>query len=121
MVAMHPFLSTLQTRVVAAAFRLRQATQAKACGYRISPVTENFRFLLLFFFFDFLAASFSFAHTADPTPHLHKEQLAPISAIVKKEIRQGKIPGAVVIIGTREKVLTGALSGTGLSNRINSP
>ena len=38
-------------------------------------------------------------------PHLRKEQLAPISAIVKKEIRKGKIPGAVVIIGTREKVL----------------
>ena len=36
---------------------------------------------------------------------LRKEQLAPISAIVKKEIRKGKIPGAVVIIGTREKVL----------------
>ena len=52
-----------------------------------------------------ISASFSFAHATDPTPHLRKEQLAPISAIVKKEIRKGNIPGAVVIIGTREKVL----------------
>ena len=106
MVAMHPFLATLQTRVVAAAFRLRQSTQAKARCYRISPVTENFCvFLLFFLFIDFLGTAFSFAQAADPPPHLHNEQLAPISAIVKKEIRQGKIPGAVVIIGTRGKVL----------------
>ena len=63
------------------------------------------RFLLLFFFLHCISTSFSFAHAADPTPHLRKEQLTPISAIVKKEIRAGKIPGAVVIIGTREKVL----------------
>jgi uncharacterized protein YbbC (DUF1343 family)/CubicO group peptidase (beta-lactamase class C family) len=62
--------------------------------------------LVFFLFIDFLvAASLSFAHAADPSSHLHKEQLAPISAIVKKEIRKGNIPGAVVIIGTREKIL----------------
>jgi uncharacterized protein YbbC (DUF1343 family)/CubicO group peptidase (beta-lactamase class C family) len=63
------------------------------------------RFLLLFFFLNCISASFSSANAADPTRHLRKEQFAPISAIVKKEIRKGNIPGAVVIIGTREKVL----------------
>ena len=38
-------------------------------------------------------------------PALRTEQLAPISAIVKKEIRKGRIPGAVVLIGNRNKVL----------------
>jgi uncharacterized protein YbbC (DUF1343 family)/CubicO group peptidase (beta-lactamase class C family) len=105
MVAIRRFIATLQSRVVAAGFSLRQTTQAKACGYGSSPVTERFRFLLFFFFIDLVAASFSFAHAADPSPHLRKEQLAPISAIVKKEIRRGNIPGAVVIIGTPEKIL----------------
>ena len=98
---MYSCLVTLQSRVVAAAFRLRNSTQAKACGYR----TPYVRFLLFFFFFDLIATALSFAYAADSAPHLRKEQLAPISAIVKKEIRQGKIPGAVVIIGAREKIL----------------
>ena len=105
MVAIYSCLVALQSRVVAAAFRLRNSTQAKACGYNVSPVTERFRYLLFFLLFDIIAASFSFAHAADPTRHLRKEQFAPISAIVKKEIRKRNIPGAVVIIGTREKVL----------------
>jgi len=31
----------IQSKVVAAAFRLRQSTQAEACGYKIPPVTEG--------------------------------------------------------------------------------
>ena len=32
---------SIQSLVVAAAFRLRQATQAEACDYQIPPVTEG--------------------------------------------------------------------------------
>ncbi len=34
-----------------------------------------------------------------------RSSLLPFLRLLKKEIRQGKIPGAVVIIGTREKIL----------------
>lgn len=39
------------------------------------------------------------------TPSLNKEHLSPITAVVKKEIRRGKVPGAAVIIGNQKKVL----------------
>jgi uncharacterized protein YbbC (DUF1343 family)/CubicO group peptidase (beta-lactamase class C family) len=35
---------------------------------------------------------------------LRKQQLSPISDLVKKEVREGRIPGAVVLVGDREKV-----------------
>ncbi len=38
-------------------------------------------------------------------PRLHKRQLEPIGRIVGKEIQSGRIPGAVVLIGSRQKVL----------------
>jgi uncharacterized protein YbbC (DUF1343 family)/CubicO group peptidase (beta-lactamase class C family) len=41
----------------------------------------------------------------DLTPGLRKEQLFPISKIIKKTIRSGKIPGAVVLIGKQDRVL----------------
>ncbi|MEW6571152.1 MAG: serine hydrolase domain-containing protein [Nitrospirota bacterium] len=41
----------------------------------------------------------------EPIRQLNKEQLAPISVIVEKTIREGKIPGAVVLIGNRGKVI----------------
>jgi uncharacterized protein YbbC (DUF1343 family)/CubicO group peptidase (beta-lactamase class C family) len=41
----------------------------------------------------------------DPTPGLRKEQLFTISKIIKKAIRSGKIPGAVVLIGKQDRVL----------------
>jgi uncharacterized protein YbbC (DUF1343 family)/CubicO group peptidase (beta-lactamase class C family) len=36
---------------------------------------------------------------------LDKERLAPVEGIVRDAMRRGKIPGAVVIVGTREKVV----------------
>jgi serine-type D-Ala-D-Ala carboxypeptidase len=42
---------------------------------------------------------------AKPFPQLNEEQLAPIFRIVEKTILDGKIPGAVVLIGNREKVI----------------
>jgi CubicO group peptidase (beta-lactamase class C family) len=38
-------------------------------------------------------------------PQLNEEQLAPISSIVEKTINKGKISGAVVLIGNRERVI----------------
>jgi len=60
---------------------------------------------LLFILLDVVAASATITRAADSPPRICKEQLAPVSAIVKKEIRKGNIPGAVVLIGTQEKVL----------------
>ena len=40
-----------------------------------------------------------------PVSQLSEEQLAPISGIVEKTICDGKIPGGVVLIGNREKVI----------------
>lgn len=40
-----------------------------------------------------------------PPSQLHEEQLAPISNIVQETIRDGKAPGAVVLIGNRERVI----------------
>jgi uncharacterized protein YbbC (DUF1343 family)/CubicO group peptidase (beta-lactamase class C family) len=40
-----------------------------------------------------------------PQTLLSEEQLAPIDEIVDKAIREGKVPGAVVIIGNREKII----------------
>jgi uncharacterized protein YbbC (DUF1343 family)/CubicO group peptidase (beta-lactamase class C family) len=47
---------------------------------------------------------------ADPHPAsgqeiLQTDQLAPIADIVKEAIRRGEIPGAVVVVGTRRKVV----------------
>jgi CubicO group peptidase (beta-lactamase class C family) len=42
---------------------------------------------------------------ADFSLKLSKKQHAAISMIIKKEIRRGKIPGAVVLIGNKEKIL----------------
>jgi CubicO group peptidase (beta-lactamase class C family) len=36
---------------------------------------------------------------------VHRERLDPVAGIVKDAIRQGEIPGAVVIVGTRQKVV----------------
>jgi len=41
----------------------------------------------------------------DFTPGLKKEQLAPIAEMMKRAIRAGKIPGAVILIGNEEKVI----------------
>jgi CubicO group peptidase (beta-lactamase class C family) len=40
-----------------------------------------------------------------PFKQLNEEQLAPISSIVEKTISEGKISGAVVLIGNRERVI----------------
>jgi uncharacterized protein YbbC (DUF1343 family)/CubicO group peptidase (beta-lactamase class C family) len=60
---------------------------------------------LCWIFIDLIVPALSFAHAADSLPRLRKELLAPISGIVQKEIQKGKIPGAVVVIGTGETVL----------------
>lgn len=43
--------------------------------------------------------------TPDPPPRLRKEQMVPVFKIIKKTIRSGKIPGAVVLIGKQDRVL----------------
>jgi CubicO group peptidase (beta-lactamase class C family) len=40
-----------------------------------------------------------------PFPQLNEKQLAPISSIVEKTISEGKISGAVVLIGNRDKII----------------
>lgn len=56
-----------------------------------------------------IVMSASFAQAKEDVIHvvpaLRTKQLAPISSIVNKEIRKGRIPGAVVLIGNRDKVL----------------
>ncbi len=45
------------------------------------------------------------AQAGAPLPYLSEEQFAPIARIVEKAVRDGKTPGAVVLIGNSEQVL----------------
>lgn len=47
----------------------------------------------------------SYSAFSSPVRELGEEQLAPVAVIVDKSIREGKIPGAVVLIGNSERVL----------------
>ena len=52
-----------------------------------------------------LSPSQSFPASSDRPASLSEEQLAPIDEIMDKAITEGKVPGAVVLIGNREKII----------------
>jgi uncharacterized protein YbbC (DUF1343 family)/CubicO group peptidase (beta-lactamase class C family) len=59
-------------------------------------------------FFIYALLFLSFIITAHPRPasaSLNTKSLKPIADIVKKEIRAGRIPGAVIVIGNRDKTI----------------
>lgn len=45
------------------------------------------------------------AWAAKSVPDFREEQLSPIAGIVEEAIRDGQIPGAVVLIGTRDRII----------------
>lgn len=47
----------------------------------------------------------SSAQSQNPQPVISKEQLEPITAILNDAVREGKIPGAVLLIGNQGKVV----------------
>lgn len=52
-----------------------------------------------------LSPSLSFPASSVLTMPLSEEKLAPIEEIMDKAVREGKVPGAVVLIGNREKII----------------
>lgn len=60
--------------------------------------------LVLIFFFSYSRGTTSPA-TAGSFPELNEEQLAPISEIVEKAIREKQIPGAVILVGNKGRVI----------------
>jgi uncharacterized protein YbbC (DUF1343 family)/CubicO group peptidase (beta-lactamase class C family) len=61
--------------------------------------------LMMFVLSEPIAATIAPAHAADSPPELCEQQLVPIAEIVEKAIRTGKIPGAVILIGSQDKVI----------------
>ncbi len=61
---------------------------------------------ILFIIIEPFVTTIDLSHAETDFSHmLGKEQRAIISRIIKKEIHRGKLPGAVVLIGNRDKVL----------------
>ncbi|MDH4241191.1 MAG: beta-lactamase family protein [Phycisphaerae bacterium] len=61
--------------------------------------------IVVFFILGTISKTIAPAFPATDRPQLNEEQLAPVSGIVERTIRDGKILGAVVLIGNREKVI----------------
>ena len=78
-------------------------------GSRQKNTYQLKRFLSAFVIFFVLGTACGFEAAGFPATeslsHLHEKQLAPISGIVERSIHDGKIPGAVVLIGNSGKVI----------------
>lgn len=72
----------------------------------MSYIQKSTAVLVLFCIFTiFITEGRASVRAADPVPRLRAEQLASLQVIIEKEIRNGNIPGAVVIVGTPEGVV----------------
>lgn len=71
-------------------------------SYVTNGLRRTLAALIVFFILGNTALGYS---DTEPFPQLNEEQLAPVALVVEKTIRDGKISGAVVLIGNRGKVI----------------